>query len=92
MQTGVFGSRSRTHRPDRARFRNPNGVYMNLCNFLALDPSYHGKGLERGGRRVQEISNEFHADQAALQVLVDPFLAAQLGHAVLAVSRSGRSC
>jgi 5-methylcytosine-specific restriction protein A len=37
-------------RPDRERFRNANGTYIKLCNFLALDPDYHGKGLERGGR------------------------------------------
>jgi 5-methylcytosine-specific restriction protein A len=42
-------------RPDRPRFRNPNGVYMKMCNFLALDPTYGGKGLERGGRLEQEI-------------------------------------
>jgi 5-methylcytosine-specific restriction protein A len=44
-----------TDRPDRASFRNPNGVYMKLCNFLALDSSYHGKGLERGDLREQEV-------------------------------------
>lgn len=27
-------------RPDVARFRNPNGVYMKLCNFLRFDPTY----------------------------------------------------
>lgn len=26
-------------------FRNPSGVYMKMCNFLTLDPSYNGKGL-----------------------------------------------
>lgn len=36
-------------RPDRARFRNPNGVYMKMCNFLALDPTYEGKSFEQGG-------------------------------------------
>jgi 5-methylcytosine-specific restriction protein A len=33
-------------RPDRVRFRNLNGTYMKLCNFLRLDPDYKGKGLE----------------------------------------------
>jgi hypothetical protein len=32
---------------------------MKLCNFLALDPSYHGKGLERGGRLEQQVWSEF---------------------------------
>jgi 5-methylcytosine-specific restriction protein A len=58
-------------RPDRARFRNPNGVYMKLCNFLALDPSYHGKGLERGGRGEQQVWNDFHHDRAALRRLAE---------------------
>jgi 5-methylcytosine-specific restriction protein A len=53
-------------RPDRVRFRNPNGVYMKLCNFLALDPSYHGKGLERGGRLEQAIWREFSGDRDRL--------------------------
>lgn len=26
------------------KFRNPNGVYMKLCNFLRLDPDYSGAG------------------------------------------------
>ncbi len=46
-------------RPDKARFRNANGAYMKLCNFLALDPTYEGKGLERGGKLKQRIWNEF---------------------------------
>src|SRR5262249_61545435 len=37
-------------RPDPARFRNVNGTYMKLCNFLAHDPDYRGKGLEAGGK------------------------------------------
>ena len=27
-----------TERPDAPRFRNPNGVYMKLCNFLRFVP------------------------------------------------------
>lgn len=51
-----------TERPDLKRFRNPNGVYMKLCNFLRYDPNYHGKGLERGGKLEKEIWNEFSND------------------------------
>jgi 5-methylcytosine-specific restriction protein A len=58
-----------TDRPDRERYRNPSGVYMKLCNFLALDPSYHGKGLERGGRLEQAIWNEFAGDKERLAVV-----------------------
>lgn len=58
-------------RPDRVRFRNANGVYMKLCNFLALDPTYHGKGLERGGMLEQQIWNEFHDDPLKLRRLAN---------------------
>lgn len=31
---------------DEEKFRNPNGVGLKLSNFLALDPSYKGKGMQ----------------------------------------------
>ena len=40
---------------DPALFRNPNGVYMKLANFRAVDPLHtsQGKlGLSRGGQGV----------------------------------------
>ena len=33
-----------------ARFRNPNNVYMKLCNYLRLDDRYSGKGLAAGSQ------------------------------------------
>jgi 5-methylcytosine-specific restriction protein A len=54
------------HRPDAARFRNANGVYMKLCNFLRLDPGYQGKGLRAGGALEEEVWREFAADRARL--------------------------
>lgn len=48
-----------TDRPDEAKFRNANGVYMKMCNFLRFDPAYHGKGLQRGGKLEEIIWNEF---------------------------------
>jgi 5-methylcytosine-specific restriction protein A len=53
-------------RPDAAKFRNVNGTYMKLCNFLALDPDYRGKGLEAGGRLEREIWREFASDREGL--------------------------
>src|SRR6266851_9937374 len=44
---------------------------MKLCNFLALDPTYHGKGLERGGRLEQQIWDEFHNDPLELRRLAN---------------------
>lgn len=39
------------------KFRNPNGVYMKLMNFRRFDPSYEGKGLERGGKDEEVVWN-----------------------------------
>lgn len=43
----------------REKFRNPNGVYMKLCNFLRLDPNYAGAGLQRGGKLEENVWKEF---------------------------------
>lgn len=54
-------------RPDETVFRNPNGVYMKLCNYLRLDPTYEGKGLQRGNKQEEGIWEEFAADRARLR-------------------------
>jgi len=54
-------------KPDAVRFRNPNGVYMKLCNFLRYDPNYHGVGLQRGGKLEEQIWNEYAHNQTYLQ-------------------------
>lgn len=54
-------------RPDPEKFRNPNGVYMKLMNFLAKDPSYRGVGLTRGGHMEQAIWSEFAHNQEYLR-------------------------
>jgi 5-methylcytosine-specific restriction protein A len=56
------------HRPDAAKFRNANGVYMKLCNFLHVDPSYHGKGLTGGGAEEKAVWDEFAHDPMKLGV------------------------
>jgi 5-methylcytosine-specific restriction protein A len=53
-------------RPDAARFRNANGVYMKLCNYLRLDPGYRGKGLRAGGVLEEEVWRDFAGDRARL--------------------------
>jgi 5-methylcytosine-specific restriction protein A len=50
-------------RPDSVRFRNENGVYTKLCNFLRFDPNYHGKGLTHGNA---EVWKEFADDKKRL--------------------------
>jgi len=57
------------------KFRNANGVYMKLCNFLRLDPSYAGTGLQRGGKLEEEIWNEFAQDWPRLKATADAILA-----------------
>jgi 5-methylcytosine-specific restriction protein A len=48
-------------------FRNPSGVYMKMCNFLRLDPSYHGSGLTRGSKLDKVIWNEFSSNRVLLR-------------------------
>lgn len=53
------------------KFRNPNGVYMKLCNFLRLDPNYRGKGLEAGSKLDVEVWKEFYSDREQLHSVAD---------------------
>jgi 5-methylcytosine-specific restriction protein A len=55
---------SRTTGPD---FRNPNGVYMKMGNFLSLDPSYSGKGLASVSKLDREVWDEFVHDRERLE-------------------------
>lgn len=58
-----------TERPDQGKFRNPNGVYMKLCNFLRFDPNYQGKGLSAGGKLEEVIWKQFSSDKTQLRQL-----------------------
>ncbi|CAN5881987.1 hypothetical protein BH24ACT15_BH24ACT15_05390 [soil metagenome] len=49
-----------TVRPDQEKFRNPNGVALKLANFQALDPSYSGVGMTRGGRGDARVWDRYH--------------------------------
>jgi 5-methylcytosine-specific restriction protein A len=53
-------------RPDAVRFRNENGVYTKLCNFLRFDPSYGKKGLTHGGAGDEVVWEEFSEDKNRL--------------------------
>ena len=52
-------------------FRNPTGVYMKLCNFLRLDPSYEGAGLRAGGQLEEVVWEEYANDPARLAEVVE---------------------
>jgi 5-methylcytosine-specific restriction protein A len=41
------------------KYRNPNGVYMKLCNYLRYDPTYKGKGLAAGSKLEKEIWDSY---------------------------------
>lgn len=60
--------------PNSDNFRNPNGVYMKMCNFLRFDPDYKGKGLQRGSKLEEEVWNEFHNDKTKLHVLAQSII------------------
>lgn len=64
-------------RPDQEVFRNPNGVYMKLCNYLRFDPSYSGSGLTRGGMAEGAIWDEFAGDKKRLRATADAIRALQ---------------
>jgi len=55
-------------------FRNPNGVYMKLCNFLSFDPNYSGEGLQAGGKLDKEIWDEFYNNPIELNRRVSTIL------------------
>ena len=49
------------------KFRNINGVYMKLMNFRRFDPSYTGKGLERGNKDEEVVWNLFSSEPDELR-------------------------
>lgn len=51
----------------KQNFRNPTGVAMKLSNFLRFDPSYTGKGLDRGNKMEEEVWNMYSSNIDALR-------------------------
>ncbi|MFC1876503.1 HNH endonuclease [Thermodesulfobacteriota bacterium] len=60
-----------TERPDPETFRNANGVYMKLCNFLRFDPNYDGVGLTRGGKLEKEVWDVYFDNQEELKAVAN---------------------
>jgi len=71
LSKSLNGLAIHANRPDPERFRNPNGVYMKLCNFLRLDPSYPGVGLRAGSKLEEEIWREFAGNRELLRQAVE---------------------
>lgn len=63
-------------RPDEVRFRNPNGTSLKLSNFLAIDPHYHGKGMQSYSRLDQEVFLEFQNKKDELRRIAKTIRAA----------------
>lgn len=57
--------------PDKAKFRNPNGISMKLANLMALDPNYEGKGLKSFSELDEKIFNQFYDNRIELQKLAN---------------------
>lgn len=58
-------------RIDNIKFRNPNGVSMKLNNFKAIDPNYHGKGMDRYSKLDEEVFLEFQNNIAKLHKIAE---------------------
>ena len=58
-------------RPDEAKFRNPNGVSLKLSNFLAIDDSYHGKGMQSFSKLDEKVFKEFQFNEERLHQLAN---------------------
>jgi 5-methylcytosine-specific restriction protein A len=55
------------HSTYTSKFRNPNGVYMKMGNFLSLDPEYSGVGLKGVSKLDQVIWKEFFRNREYLE-------------------------
>jgi 5-methylcytosine-specific restriction protein A len=65
----------RLGRVQNEKFRNSNGVYMKLCNFLRLDPQYKGTGLQAGGKLEEEVWKQFSSHRGDLRTLAHTIMA-----------------
>lgn len=73
-------------RPDEVKFRNANGVSLKLGNFLAIDSTYHGKGMQSFSQLDEKVFKEFEFDSSKLHriansiksIAADPNLPNQL--------------
>ncbi|MEC0183116.1 HNH endonuclease [Paenibacillus peoriae] len=54
---------------DTQKFRNPNGVYMKLCNFLRYDPTYKGVGLKQGSKLEKVVWDTYYNNRKELEIV-----------------------
>jgi len=60
-----------TESQKQSNFRNPNGIYMKLCNFLRFDPTYSGKGLSAGSYLDKEIWDAYYGRREELDRIAE---------------------
>lgn len=60
-----------SYRPDKEKFRNPNGVSYKLSNFKHIDPSYIGKGSKGHSKLDKEIFFEFNNNKDELKSICE---------------------
>lgn len=62
-----IGEKIYTETPTDEKFRNQNGVYLKLMNFVALDPRYSGSGMSDVSKGDREVFEEFYENQESLK-------------------------
>lgn len=58
-------------KPDENTFRNPNGVSLKLSNFMAMDPNYHGQGMEAYSKLDKEVFEKYSNDRFLLKKIAN---------------------
>jgi len=58
-------------KPDATKFRNPNGVSLKLSNFLAIDPTHSGKGMQSYSKLDKEVFEEYSKDRRKLRQIAN---------------------
>lgn len=56
-------------RPDSIKFRNANGVGLKLSNFLAIDQTYDGKGMQSFSKLDKMVFEDFQNHKQELAML-----------------------
>lgn len=59
------------NRLDHVKFRNANGVTLKMSNFLAIDPSYQGKGMTSYSKLDEQVFFEFYEHREELVRIAD---------------------
>jgi 5-methylcytosine-specific restriction protein A len=58
----------------KLNFRNPSGVAMKLCNFMAIDPENDNRGLSSYSKLDKETFSEFYNKQNELKRIANLIL------------------